>query len=431
MMAVTPFRFVHATNLQLDEPLAGLGTSLTGDARHLAEDATLLAWGRMVDLCIDSQVELLLLTGNSFDASSGSLRARVALERGFEKLAAHQIEVFITPGSSDPLECWNRGPALPPNVTLLTDENTRPVLVKRGDVVIASVRLIASPLSDEADWTPQGPATFDDVRAPFHIGLVAAGTPIQWQDGQPAALDRPDVSRAAATLVRTSMSRGIHYIALGEGKRATYRFTGGIAHDPGLVQSLSARVTGPCGVSVVDVSATGEVRTAPSTVAPVRWEAVGIDVTPEDSWDDLVERMSLALLEREPDSDDEMWILQWTLRGTGKLFDSLVESKLQRDLWELVEAEVADHHHTRRVHQLKREPNWEQLFATTEQTLGHTFMELMEAEAPAILPEVQQELLEANWADPAQRRLLAGMLDATPPKHLLAQARAVGMAWLS
>ncbi len=429
-MALLPFRFVHASNLQLDEPLAGLGTGVTGDARRLAEDATLIAWGRMVDLCVDSQAELLLLVGNSFDASSGSLRARVALERGFEKLAAHEIDVVVVPGITDPLEHWKRGPALPPNVTLLANEEARPVVIKRGDAVIASVRVIASASSDEANWSPQGPTTFDSVAAPFHIGLVPAGTPIRWEQGQPEPVTRPDVSRAAVTLVRSAMGR-VNYLALGAGKRGTHPYSGGIAHDPGLVQSLTPRLTGPCGVSVVDVSADGEIRTAPSTVAPVRWEALGVDLHPEDSWDDLVERMGLTLLEREPDSDDEMWIVLWNVRGSGKLYESLSDFKLQRDLWDLVEAEVADHHRTSRVHQLRREPLWDQLFATTEQTLGHTFMELMEVEAPRLLPEVQQELLELDWADPGHRRVLAKILEATPSKTVLAQARAAGMAWLS
>ena len=431
MMATIPFRFVHATQLLLDEPLAGLGLGLSGEPRRLAEDATLIAWNRIVDLCIDAQAEFLLLTGNAFHHASGSLRARVALERGFEKLDSQHVNVFIVSGPMDPVEVWNREFKLPSNVTVLADEHEAPIVIERDGEAVASIRVIASAQSDEANWSAQGPAAFEEVDAPFHIGLVGAGSPVRWESGIPEPVARPDVPRAAATLVQAAIGSGIHYLALGEGRRGTYPLRGGTAHDPGVVQSLSRQITGPCGVAVVDVDVHGKIRTAPSTVAPVRWEALGVELNADDTWDDLVEKMALTLIEREPDSDDEMWIIRWTVRGTGKVFDALAEPKSQRELWELLEAEVAEHHATRRVHQLFREAMWDQLFAASEETLGQTFMELMEQESTGLVREVQRELLEGDWADPAKRRVMTKFVETTPAHTVVSQARTAGMAWLT
>ena len=75
------FRFVHATNLRLDQPLTGAG-ALTADERALVEDATLTAFARIIDACIQHNVDCLLLTGDCFEFQSGTLRGRLQMQRG-------------------------------------------------------------------------------------------------------------------------------------------------------------------------------------------------------------------------------------------------------------------------------------------------------------------------------------------------------------
>lgn len=72
-MSIEPFRFIHATNLRLDESLMRTGP-LEGQARLIAEDATLLAFERIVEHCIDRDVDFLLLTGNAFDFEAFTVR---------------------------------------------------------------------------------------------------------------------------------------------------------------------------------------------------------------------------------------------------------------------------------------------------------------------------------------------------------------------
>ncbi|MCB9952522.1 MAG: hypothetical protein H6824_16230 [Planctomycetaceae bacterium] len=429
-MSLVPFRFVHAANLRLDEPLAGVGLGLTGATRQVAEEATLIAWDRIVDIAIEARAAFLLLTGNTFDEETRSLRARVALQRGLEKLDRSGVEVFIVPGKTDPIEAWDHDISLPENVTILCDERDEPVLVRREGRTIASVRVVATPQSDEADWGPNGPATFSDVSAPFHVGLVPSGTPILWSGSDPEPISRPDISRAAATLVKAAMAAGMDYIALGAGERRTHRYAGGQAHDPGVVQSLTRHISGPCGVSIVDVLPSGQVSIAPSTVAPVRWENIGLDVEPDESWDDLVERMSLALLEREPDSDDKMWIVRWKLRGNSEVLDSLSDPKNCRDLWQLIEAEVAEHHSLLRIHQLSREPLWDHLISASEETLGHTFLEILDEQSNQLLSRVQQELIQSAGEDRSAAHILSEVVETTANERVVSQARKIGMKWL-
>ena len=100
-MAAKPLRLLHAANLQLDCPLRGTG-SISDDVREVAETATLTAFERIVATSLEKDVDALVITGNTFDASYPSLAAEVALRDGFSRLAERQVPVFIVPGRIDP-----------------------------------------------------------------------------------------------------------------------------------------------------------------------------------------------------------------------------------------------------------------------------------------------------------------------------------------
>ena len=68
-----PRRFVHAADLHLDSPFAGVGTLREGLAERL-QDASLEAWDALVDCCIDEQAEFLVLAGDLFDRADGTPR---------------------------------------------------------------------------------------------------------------------------------------------------------------------------------------------------------------------------------------------------------------------------------------------------------------------------------------------------------------------
>ncbi|MCB2058853.1 MAG: hypothetical protein KDE30_13175, partial [Novosphingobium sp.] len=191
------------------------------------------------------------------------------------------------------------------------------------------------------------------------------------------------------------------------------------------------RLTGPCGVSVVEVLSSGETRIAPSTVAPVRWESLGAELTEETTWETLVEQMSLTLLDREPDSDDELWIIRWKLRGHGPLIKELQSQRTQRELADLIEVEVAGHHETRRVHQFLREPHWDLLRAAEEDSLTRTYIDIVDEAGAATADAVRGELLNLDWGTGTQRRVLAHLLDETSTEELLADAKSAGLVWLT
>jgi len=158
-MTLTPFRFVHATNVRLDQPLWGIG-AVSGQARHLAEEATNLAFEQVGEACIEHDAAFLLLTGNTLDAVHGH-RARILLEQACERLAEHDCQVFLVPGESDPAHMWNDGAGLPPNTRIFLTPQNEVASVRRDGMTLATI----APYQDRQH-------TSADVTAGVRIGLV-------------------------------------------------------------------------------------------------------------------------------------------------------------------------------------------------------------------------------------------------------------------
>ncbi len=110
-MAFEPQRFIHAANIRLDVPVSvQTSETLTEELRFAFEDATLFAFDEVIDACIKRDVDFLLLSGNVFIEADRSLRARLALLKGFNKLNDKNIHVFVLPvmRSAGSMACHSR-----------------------------------------------------------------------------------------------------------------------------------------------------------------------------------------------------------------------------------------------------------------------------------------------------------------------------------
>ena len=126
-MAFEPQRFIHAANIRLDVPVSvQTSEALTDELRFAFEDATLHAFEEVIEASIRHDVDFLLLSGNVFIEADRSLRARLALLRGVNRLAEHKIQVFVLPGDSDPPEAWRAIPEMPDNVIVCYSSNPEP-----------------------------------------------------------------------------------------------------------------------------------------------------------------------------------------------------------------------------------------------------------------------------------------------------------------
>jgi DNA repair exonuclease SbcCD nuclease subunit len=84
---MTAYRFVHAADIQLDSPLRSLALR----DQRLAEfvgNASRQVFTRIVELCLDEQVDALLLAGDLYDGEQTSMKlVAVALANKFARIA--------------------------------------------------------------------------------------------------------------------------------------------------------------------------------------------------------------------------------------------------------------------------------------------------------------------------------------------------------
>ncbi|WP_339062835.1 DNA repair exonuclease [Tepidibacillus marianensis] len=96
------FRFIHTADLHLDSPFKGLGHFPKQKVNEIYE-STFQSFDRIVNYCIEKDVNFLLIAGDVYDGEEQSLRAQIHLKRELERLDAKGIDTFIVHGNHDPL----------------------------------------------------------------------------------------------------------------------------------------------------------------------------------------------------------------------------------------------------------------------------------------------------------------------------------------
>ncbi|MSW52946.1 MAG: hypothetical protein F2817_18920, partial [Actinobacteria bacterium] len=99
------FRFLHAADLHLDTPFAGLGR-VAPHVQEALRDASLRAWDALIDLALDEEVAFVVLAGDLYDGADRGLRAQLRVRAGLQRLSDAGIAAFIVHGNHDPLDGW-------------------------------------------------------------------------------------------------------------------------------------------------------------------------------------------------------------------------------------------------------------------------------------------------------------------------------------
>ena len=158
-------QILHAADLHLDSPFAGLSPEQAAQRRGLQRQLP----GQIVDLANDRGCQLLLLAGDVFDGERVCPETIEALQAAFARCRAR---VFIAPGNHDPYD--SRSPwacaSWPANVHLFTGAQecvTLPELVSApvqqgqrlgtmtvyaGEEVLRETPLVAAEAVERQSW---------------------------------------------------------------------------------------------------------------------------------------------------------------------------------------------------------------------------------------------------------------------------------------
>jgi len=321
-----PVRFVHAADLHLDAPFAGIAAT---DARIGAElaDATYVALSRIVDVCIEREVAFLVIAGDAYNSADKSLRAQRRFHTELGRLAEAGIDVFIANGNHDPQSGWSAKLTLPDNVHVFSAKQVDRFEVVRGGETIAAVygRSFAKAAETENFALGYKRALTD----PVAIGVLHAnvGGNAEYDPYAPASLD-------------DLRAGGMDYWALGHIHKQEV-----LAENPWIVysgspQGLNPKETGPHGCLVVELGAEGAATLEHVETGPVTWARLEVDVSDASGLEEA-RSMLVAALDAQRAQADGSSVVRAVLTGRSLAHADLARPGIAAQLFEDVRAEEA------------------------------------------------------------------------------------------
>lgn len=308
-----PRRFIHAADLHLDSPFAGVGTLREGFADAM-RDASLEAWDALIDCCLEEEAEFLVLSGDLFDRADGTPRGRSRVRRGIERLQERGIRVFAVHGNHDPLS--GRSPLA----------GLEGVHVFRKDI----------PTSETIDL-PAGPVTVHGVS--FGKREVTENLALKFARGDAPGLhvgilhcslgEREGHGTYAPCSVADLVAARMDYWALGH----IHAYSEEHAEPPiiyaGTLQGRSPKPgeRGPHGAVVVEFEGDRVLDHRRVELDRVRFEAVDVAIDDLADEADLERALRRAAADVVTRADGRLVLLRATLTGRGPLHELLIRDE--------------------------------------------------------------------------------------------------------
>src|SRR5580698_10557440 len=235
------FRFIHAADLHLDTPFAGLGRVSPEIAGRL-RDASLEAFDALVRMAIERKAAFVIFAGDIYDSADRGVRAQLRFLRGVARLGEHGITVFVAHGNHDPMDGWSAVRRLPENLVVFGSDAVERHTMGREDEPWAHVYGISYP---RRDVTENLALRFQRTEAPgLHIGVLHAN--VGNQPEHPAYSPCTVADLGAAGMDYWALGHIHQYQRLAEGRPWIVY--------PGSLQAMKSSELGPRGAVVVEVA---------------------------------------------------------------------------------------------------------------------------------------------------------------------------------
>lgn len=364
-------RFLHAGQCRLDLALTGVGP-VARSVQTTLEDASLVAFDRLIREAISREVDFVLLGGDTFRAADRSLRARLRIEQGLARLSEAGIATVANVGQLDSAAVWY-DLSLPEEVSVLTDRHEDVTISTDNGTAVICRLTDQTPRTDRADLT---------------IGLVTTGYATYEDDDEYGDLD---------------------YVGQAEGYFHTTELSRGLVHDPGTLTPATIDDDAGSGVTLVEMTRSG-LRTSSISLSPIACIQLPIEVDETTDIEGLAGLMQDALATVPRSDESELTVVRWTIDGDGPVRHDLTLDGTWDDLVELLDDSRP------RLHRLQNEAA-----ESTEDEIS----EMLTAELETWFDETEQSV-DSLLAGISQRALRTRLTEAAESlderKRTLAQA---------
>ena len=307
------FRFVHTADIHLDSPLRSLALRDPALA-ELIGGATRLAFERTIDLCLNEEVDALMIAGDLYDGDQTSMKTALFLAAQLRLLDESGIRAFVVRGNHDAESRITRELLLPEGVKIFGGRGEAVELERpRGEIpVVVHGISFAKPHAPES-LVPKFKARIDGA---LNIGLLhtSLGGSAQHDDYAPCSV---------AELVDT----GFDYWCLGHIHKREVHSREPFIVMPGMPQGRDINEAGPKSVTLVTVENDGSVETESYPTSIAQFERVEVDLTGIQDWRGMVERVGASLKQARDSVNAEHLVVRLKLYGRTDL-----AWRLRRDL---------------------------------------------------------------------------------------------------
>ncbi len=304
------FRFVHTADLHLDSPLRSLALR-NPDLAELIGDATRRALVAIVDLCLDEQVDALVIAGDLYDGDQTSMKTARFLASQMERLHGAGIAVFKVRGNHDALSRITQELILPPSVKVFGGRAEAVALRAGALEVVVHGLSFAKPHAPES-LLPKFKRPSPDA---VNIGIMHT-----------SLAGAPGHDTYAPSSIADLQGWGFDYWALGHIHARSQHAGAGTLVMPGIPQGRDINEAGPKTVSLVTVhddrSLTVEER--PTSIA--QFERIAVDLSGAQSWREGIETIDRALGEARDRTASDHLVARLTVTG-----ETALAFRLRRD----------------------------------------------------------------------------------------------------
>lgn len=283
------YRFIHTADIHLDSPLRTLALR-NAELSELIGLATRRSFVRIIDLCLEEQVDALVIAGDLYDGDQTSMKTARFLAEQLARLHGAGIRAFIIRGNHDAL-------------SKITTELVMPDSVKLFGSVAETIAIDRAPgrfpvaihgLSFAKPQAPESLLRHYAAPVPDTVNIGIMHTSLGGSVGH---------DLYAPCSVADLRQRGFRYWALGHiHKRSAVEDSSSAIVMPGIPQGRDINEDGPKSVSLVTIRDDRSVVIEERHTAVAQFGRLVVDISRANDWKNVVleakgslERLSSAV----------------------------------------------------------------------------------------------------------------------------------------
>ena len=300
------FRFVHAADIHLDSPLRSLAMR-NRDLAELVNNASRRAFVSIIDLCLDEQVDALIIAGDLYDGEQTSMKTARFLAEQLLRLHQAGTKTFIIRGNHDALSKITKELTLPDSVKLF-GHRAEAISFERPK---GKTPIFIHGLSFAKPQAPE--SLLGKYKAPIE-GAVNIGLMHTSLDGTFGH------DLYAPCSVKDLQNSGFQYWGLGHiHKRAAVLHKNNVIVMPGIPQGRDINEAGPKSVTLVTVRDDKTIEIDERFTSIAQFERLELSVNGLTDWRTLIEKFGKVFERARSDTDAEHLIMRLNLSGTTPL----------------------------------------------------------------------------------------------------------------